>query len=375
MKKISAQIIADSTANGSRITSFILTFPRMILAELNTHRMFSRNSASSRAIPFKKMVQMVKEDPFIPMAWQKDHSGMQGREYFQITDELEDYWLQARDAAVMYATALHGIGVTKQIVNRILEPFMWHTVLVTTTEIKNFFNQRAPRYKMNINNSTHDSKEIWDYFKSRGEYRNALQGFWNKEVSESDDNELYWLSRNHGQAEIHMMKLAECMWDAMNESVTKKLEPGESHIPFGDLIDDRQLLSPIEYGYEEGDLENEGGWTLEDGENEYYKQLAELQIQVATARCARISYNTFEGKNDYKADIKLHNRLIKSGHWSPFEHCARAMTTKEYVTCANGQFSFTDEGEIKLVGPSNDIRGWCRNFRSFIQYRALVDKQ
>ena len=81
---IQAKIIADSKNKfGNRITTMIVTIPRIILAEFNTHRMFSRNSASSRAIPFEKMVKSVKENPFIPIAWQKDHKGMQGTEYFQ----------------------------------------------------------------------------------------------------------------------------------------------------------------------------------------------------------------------------------------------------------------------------------------------------
>ena len=72
-KKISAEIIADSINTfGDRITTYLLTYPRFIHAELMTHRMFSRNSASSRAIPFKRMLQMVEEDPFIPIAWQKE---------------------------------------------------------------------------------------------------------------------------------------------------------------------------------------------------------------------------------------------------------------------------------------------------------------
>ena len=83
---ISAKIIADSKCpRGHRLTTFIVTFPRIVLAEFNTHRMFSRNSASSRAIPFKRMVKMLEENPFIPIAWQKDHKGMQGVEYL---DEL-----------------------------------------------------------------------------------------------------------------------------------------------------------------------------------------------------------------------------------------------------------------------------------------------
>lgn len=73
MNKIKAEIIADTISpQGNRITSYILTYPRFIHAELMTHRMFSRNSASSRAIPFEKMLKMVEEDPFIPIAWQKD---------------------------------------------------------------------------------------------------------------------------------------------------------------------------------------------------------------------------------------------------------------------------------------------------------------
>lgn len=71
MKKISAEILADSICNGHRITTMLLTYPRFIHGEVMTHRLFSRNSASSRAIPFEKMVKMVEENPFIPIAWQK----------------------------------------------------------------------------------------------------------------------------------------------------------------------------------------------------------------------------------------------------------------------------------------------------------------
>ena len=61
MKKIEAKIVADSiNPQGDRITTYLLTFPRFILAELNTHRVFSKNSASSRAIPFEKPRQRQK---------------------------------------------------------------------------------------------------------------------------------------------------------------------------------------------------------------------------------------------------------------------------------------------------------------------------
>lgn len=152
MKEIKAEIIADSICNGHRITSMILTFPRFILAELNTHRMLSKNSASSRAIPFEKMVKMVEEDPFIPIAWQKDHKGMQGTEYLSSNELIEaaDRWNDAKNYAISYAKDLHSVGTTKQLCNRLLEPFMWHQVLVTFTEISNFFELRCPSYEIDL---------------------------------------------------------------------------------------------------------------------------------------------------------------------------------------------------------------------------------
>ena len=117
------KIVADSICNGHRITSFLLTYPRIIHAELMTHRMFSRNSASSRAIPFKTMVEMVEEDPFIPIAFQRDHKGMQGTDYLTGEDlELaKDRWNDAKNYAIMYAKDLFETDVTKQLCN--LEPF------------------------------------------------------------------------------------------------------------------------------------------------------------------------------------------------------------------------------------------------------------
>ena len=177
MKKIEAKIIADSTCNGHRITTMLLTFPRFILAEAKTHwiisglhgevevledisinsfREGSKNSASSRAIPFEKMVKMVEEDSFIPIAWQKDHKGMQGAEYFTDLKDIADaqsVWLSARDEAVRQAKMLNNNeGVTKQLCNRLLEPYMWHTVLVTATEWENFFELRMPCYEIDLDN-------------------------------------------------------------------------------------------------------------------------------------------------------------------------------------------------------------------------------
>ena len=127
-----AEILADSLSpQGDRLTTMKITFPRIVLAEAKTHRIisglgeeveisqslglndefnFSRNSASSRAIPFNKMVKMVEENPFIPIAWQKDHKGMQGTEYFTDNENIEGCnaeWLKARDYAINQAKVLN----------------------------------------------------------------------------------------------------------------------------------------------------------------------------------------------------------------------------------------------------------------------------
>ncbi len=238
--KINAVVVADSINSwGNRITSLLVTMPRIILAEFNTHRMFSRNTSSSRAIPFNKMVESVEKDPFIPIAWQKDHKGMQGSEY--ITDEikieeLNSIWLYGRDRAIEIAKTLHSdrgndIPVTKQLCNRLLEPFMWTTVLVTSTEWENFFSLRCPQYT--LPDSTWNNISDHTIFRSRKDLKVNCY-----ESNFDDFTELDWLQCNKSQAEIHMMALAEAMWDALNESTPKELKAGEFHLPFIEIEED-----------------------------------------------------------------------------------------------------------------------------------------
>lgn len=142
----SAKIVTDSVSEvGDRLTTMEVTFPRMVLAEFNTHRVFSRNSASSRAIPVEKQLQRIMDDPFIPVWWGRMQSGMQADaelEGYELSNS-DDEWLAARDSAVEHVRRLLSLGLHKQITNRLLEPFMWHTVIVTATEWSNFFALRA----------------------------------------------------------------------------------------------------------------------------------------------------------------------------------------------------------------------------------------
>lgn len=140
-----AKVICDSIFGNHRLTTMEVTFPRFILAEFNTHRALSRNSASSRAIPVAKQIEKVKANPVIPI-FTKNQKGMQGEILDENTDEYlkaKSGWLEARDTAVKYAEWLMQDGIHKQNTNRLLEPFMWHTVIVTATEWANFFHLRA----------------------------------------------------------------------------------------------------------------------------------------------------------------------------------------------------------------------------------------
>lgn len=141
-----ARVVADSISPDKvRLTTIEVTLPRIVLAEFNTHRMFSRNSASSRAIPVERRIQMIEAEPFVPAAFGKNQKGMQAGEALEGEAELRARlaWYNACNAAVVQAKELAKLGVHKQLANRLLEPFAWHTIVVTSTEWDNFFALRC----------------------------------------------------------------------------------------------------------------------------------------------------------------------------------------------------------------------------------------
>lgn len=185
-------MIADSvSSDGVRLTTIEATIHRFVLAELNTHRLFSRNSASSRAVPVAKQIARVMSDPAIPVEFGAKRAGMQAGPALQ-GDALvaaEEAWLQARDDAVAGAQRLLDLGVHKQIANRLLEPFMWHTVIVSATD--------------------------WDGF---------------------------WFQRCSPLAQPEIRLAAEAMRGAMQQSTPRTCEPGEWHLPYVDA-EDRAVIS------------------------------------------------------------------------------------------------------------------------------------
>lgn len=160
-----------------------ITYPRCIHAEMLRHRVFSRNTASSRAIPIAKVIKQVEENPFIPIHWGAAQGGMQAYAEISEADKVlaEEQWLEARNQACYYAEHLVELGLHKQVVNRILEPWVWCTEIISGTQWSNFFHLRC-----------------------------------------------------HEAAEPHCQKIAYMIRDALQASVPKVLEDGEWHIPMMD---------------------------------------------------------------------------------------------------------------------------------------------
>ncbi len=177
---IEAKIIEDSISEqGKRITTMQVKFHRFILPEFNTHRVFSRNFSSSRAIPTKKLLEQVANDPAMPVFWGKNQPGMQAVEEMENKYQAEVMWRESAQKASNIASRLAEAGCHKQIVNRIIEPYLWANGIVTSTEWDNWFELRA-----------------------------------------------------HGDAQPEIHELAIKMREAMNNSTPKLLKPGEWHLPY-----------------------------------------------------------------------------------------------------------------------------------------------
>ena len=213
---------------------------KWLVAQLNTHRCFSRNSASSRAIPLKTLRAQVLENPYIPSEWPRNQKGMQGGEALDASHAgaSERAWRQALSDACKHHEWLEHLGVHKELANRLLEPFMWTKVVVTSTEWDNFFALRLPG----------------------------------------------------AGAQHEMGKLALAMQQAIYSSQPKPCDPGEWHLPYAD--EDAPDLR---------------------------------RICQSVSRCARVSYLNHGKRSSWTQDWQLHNRLKDDGHWSPFEHQARAL--------------------------------------------------
>lgn len=179
---IKAEILLDSVSkSGVRLTTFVLTYPRFIHSEIMTHRVFSRNAASSRAIPVKKMIEDIRKEPAMPVYWGKNQSGMQAKEELDEStkDAAKQIWLDACEGAIANAEKLMALGLHKQIANRILETWFHMRTVVTASEFLNFYGLRR-----------------------------------------------------HPDAQPEFKALADCMWNAHEASTPQVKSTGEWHLPF-----------------------------------------------------------------------------------------------------------------------------------------------
>jgi thymidylate synthase ThyX len=186
----SARVLTDSVSPARiRLTTLEVRFPRFILSEFNTHRMLSKNSASSRAVPTNKMIERVLEHPAMPVEWGVNKAGMSASEALSAeqADEAEAEWLRARDSAVEHVRRLQAFNVHKQVVNRLLEPFMWHTVIVTGTEWANFFTLRcSPNAQPEIQVAAKLMRDAMDASTPRA----VAAGEWHLPLVQDDERDL-----------------------------------------------------------------------------------------------------------------------------------------------------------------------------------------
>lgn len=141
-----ALILADSISPaGHRLTTMQWTFPRFILAELNTHKMIGKSSASSRAIPVEKRIAAVREHMFIPESFGRNRPGMQATEVLAGDEaaQARQWWIEDGEEACRRAERLAKLGVHKQYANREIELWSWHTAILTATDWDNMFALRC----------------------------------------------------------------------------------------------------------------------------------------------------------------------------------------------------------------------------------------
>jgi len=188
MSEPTATVIKDSINDfGVRLTTIEFNIHRYILPELNTHRVFSRSAASSRAIPIEKQIERAINDPALPIHWGKNQPGMSADEELSYEDiiEAKRIWLEHLDVTVDAVRKLSKLGLHKQVGNRLLEPFMWQKVIVTSTEWSNFFKLRTSIFGGNT-------------------------------------------------AQPEFAVAADAAYHAMNDSIPTLLTPGQFHLPYVD---------------------------------------------------------------------------------------------------------------------------------------------
>lgn len=323
---ISAKIVADSiNTNGNRITTYELEYHRYIHGEVMTHRLFSRNAMSSRAVPVAKMIKQVETSPATPIHWGANQSGMQADEecsnevcipYDGIVEKhsRDDAWNHAKDGMINVAEAMLEAGYHKQIVNRLLEPFQMMKIVLTATEFENFF----------------------------------------------------WL-RCDKDAQPEIQELARLMFECREESKPELLKAGEWHTPYVAHLDRPDGEEGVTYA------------VFDEGFEKYIS--VKEAIAISSSCCAQVSYRGID--NSYDKAMTVYERLGVGGnkiHASPFEHVGSPMVytntfdhTKAYINKPAKEITQDDtEWEKGVTHCDRHMDLWSGNFKGWIQNRQLL---
>lgn len=326
MTGISAKIIAHShNGRGNELITFELEYPRIIHSELMTHRLFSRNAASSRAIPVKTLIEMVRNEPAMPYRFGANQPGMQdkGTEHDGIVGagySGREWWSLAALSAARFAEELADAGYHKQIANRLLEPFQRMKTVLTATEYENF-----------------------------------------------------WWLRVDADADPTIEALAKAMHIEYEASEAELLKPGQWHTPYVDHI---YGIAPGSGDFDPPEFQ---GYCVYDENNKPVELTVEEAKAISSSCCAQVSYRRLNSTKDKALDI--YGRLLSGQkvHASPFEHQGTPMeeTYEEYsdqahldvVVNVHWQISSWEEG---ITHFTRDGRFWSGNFAGFIQHRQLL---
>jgi thymidylate synthase ThyX len=294
-----------------------MRYPRIIHAEVMTHRVFGRNARSSRAVPVRTMLGETVNTPYVPWHWLKNKPGMQGTEPLTPEEEEEaiKIWLTARDCSLKAAEQLFdpdGLNIHKQNPNRLLEPFMYIDVLITATEWENFL----------------------------------------------------WL-RDHKDAEPHLQDLARMTRQALAEAEFQHLKPGEWHLPYIEEYEWQDAFSYLD--------QQESSLGPADQE-----MIATFLRKISAARCARISYAPFDGDASYERELERYNLLVSSErvHASPLEHQA----APDRGVIVSSDIFYQAEGDLTPDRTFDARDGWENehlhgNLTGWIQARKLVPNE
>jgi len=314
----SAKIIQASVCRGINIYTMELEYPRFIHSQVMTHRVFSRNTASSRAIKIRHYIKQVEENPALPIFYGQNGSGMSPRDELGGVESLlcRTKILEMRDNTIADVKQLEDLGLHKQSVNRYLEPWYMTKVLVTATDLENFFFLR------------HDKP-----------------------------------SSGHNPAQEEVKHLAELMKKAVLECEPEEITPDMWHVPYVNRVidlDHKQIAYYIDDG-------SPGGLRLTEDQ----------AVAVSSSCSAQISFRTLV--KTLKKAGRVNDKLMPQDtevdplHGSAFEHPAKPMSSAEWSD-RMGFLDLIKERNLFFGGVWTDPEQilYCGNFRGWIQKRKLM---